>query len=101
MTLEEFTKRTTNTGTDFRPAIHCNDGYSFSCQGSHYHFSEPQEDVEEYKTMELGGWDLDEIDKYEKSPVAMFVPVKLIQKMIDNHGGINEIKTFKLCQIKK
>ncbi len=96
MNLIEFNKKTKgNKIGDLKPAIYCNDGYIFSCQASEYHFCEPQEYLEEYKTMELGGWDLDEIDKYEKGGVGMRVPIELIQKMIDTHKGIDVGKTFR------
>ena len=99
MDLKEFNKRTHDKGTKFKvrikPVIHCKDGYRFSCQASIHHFCNPQENVEEYTTMELGGWDLEDIDAFDGEGVALRVPVELIQKMIDNHGGIDEAKTFK------
>jgi hypothetical protein len=95
MTLKEFNEKTVATKTSFvKPAIVCNDGYSFSCQGSYYHYCAPKEDVSEYTEMELGGWDLEDIDRYDSGGIAAYVPVELIQKMIDTHGGINEEKTF-------
>ena len=95
MDLKEFNKKTAPTKKKFiKPAIVCNDGYSFSCQGSYFHYCKPKEDAEEYTKMELGGWDLEEIDRYDIGNVAAFVPIELIQKMIDNHGGINEERTF-------
>lgn len=104
MTLLEFIKNTpTSEGHHVRRKIICNDGFTMSVQGSEYHYCNPRENNTLYSEMEIGypSQVEDLLIEYASeednltSSVYAYVPVELIQIVIDKHKGINEIETFK------
>lgn len=105
MNIQEFTKETfiIQHGMIFRPRIICNDGFSMSVQASSGHYCTPRKTQEEYKSMEIGFPNEEELlinDYAEKKfnwtdTVYPCVPNNVIQKVIDKHGGINIYETFK------
>lgn len=101
MKIEDFNIKTGNVS--FRPLIVCNDGFTMSVQGSRIHYCFPREDQDWFTEMEIGfpSEKEDLILKYaeqEEIPtetVYGWVPVEIINKVIEKHGGINAQETFK------
>lgn len=101
-------------GGDFlvRPPVICNDGFSISIQASSAHYCTPRkllstglyksveimyfvsevpnyECMDDYKLLqEHGSWEGPSIDG--TGEVFGYVPIEVIQKVIDLHGGIND-----------
>lgn len=86
-----------------RPAIVCKDGLTLSVQGSYGHWSIPRENNYEFEKVEVGYPSqavpaLLEYAEDKKKPtktVYPFVPVSVVQQVINEHGGIDESKTFR------
>ena len=82
-----------------RPPIICNDGFTMSVQGSEGHYSEPREDgLHWYSEVEVGypSEKVPELMDYidgdpngDYRTVYGYVPSELVQKIIDQHGGID------------
>ena len=79
-----------------RPRLYCNDGYSISVQASSFHYCRPRLDgVQNYESVELGFPskedelinDYAEDDDYTKT-VYGYVPIEVVEKLIEKHGGI-------------
>lgn len=116
MTLNEFVKATFDTAKylpnqeryALRPSIRCKDGFHMSVQGSHGHYCKPKEHANQYTHMEIGYLKFPNTFEEELRLYAHYsdnrcllseatfanVPVELIQKIIDEHGGIDVDKTF-------
>ena len=114
MNIEEFIKRsykpkriemhdrTVYEYTEIRPRVICNDGESVSVQGSRTHYSAPRCDGNRFYEVELGypTFSDDRLIGYAEVPenptdtVYGYVPVGIVQAVIDDHGGIDEEKTF-------
>ena len=108
--LTHYTKPLFN---NMRPSLICNDGFKMSIQsGSGYH-CEPREETTIYKTVEIGFPNYDDIlavfqcgsiEQYEAEKIYYLkdpldgilerVPIELIQKVIDKHGGIDKQKMY-------
>lgn len=105
MTIQEFIKVTSKNLKDYstRPKIVCNDSFEMSVQASSGHYCEPRNLSDYYSKMEIGFPSKIEplILQYEedsaapKNTVYGWVPIDIIQSVIDNHGGINVPVTFK------
>jgi hypothetical protein len=105
MNIQQFIKQTfeDKNGYCFRPRIYCKDGFSLSVQGSAGHYCSPRVTCNSYSTLEVGFPSSEEIDliPYAESPdnptgtVYGWTPIGIIDKIIESHGGIDEIKTFK------
>ena len=111
MTLAEFLKLTTEElkkirskpwhGEEFsRPHIKCADGYLISVQASEYNYCDPKALVEEYQEVEA--FEIDDTKEREEAflpylewddpnAVYCYVPVEVVQEVIDKHGGISEL----------
>ena len=108
--------------TEPRPNIKCCDGFKFSVQASYYNYCEPKiTGLDIYKSFEvLSKDDIDEFalylsnDRYigtatKKSKINQYnyVPLNLIENLIENHGGIDKEATFvsternKMTELKK
>ncbi len=85
------------------PYVICNDDFEFSCQASYSHYSEPKGLADEYSEVEIGFPSLNDriIEKYREdygweedcgltNPVYPYVPVKVVDELIQFHCGINE-----------
>ena len=106
MNLEQFISITYDKNNEYntRNRIVCKDGFSFSVQGSKGHYCSPRENVKKYSLLEIGFPSRKEplIISYAEIPemptetVYGYVPVSIIQEVIDNHKGIDINKTFKL-----
>lgn len=94
-----------NYNAIIRPRIVCKDGYSFSYQASAYHYCTPRStfkpnEKEKYTQVELGYPSEDDelIHDYCEDPdhatydIYPYVPVRIVNQLIEKHGGIVEVK---------
>ena len=90
------------TVQDLRPHAVCADGFKISIQASQYHYCTPREDGQiDYKQVELGYPSKEEemiLDFAEDpddptSTVYGYVPVEVVDKMLEKHGGITAYKS--------
>lgn len=100
MTINEFLQkyRRVEYGMNVvRPRVRCADGYTVSVQAGKCLYSEPKEDVDAYTTVEMGfPSKVDEAilpfgedrEHPEKSDVFGYVPVEIVDRLLDAHGGI-------------
>ena len=104
MNINEFTTVTfENKEFTIRPMIVCNDGFKMSVQGSQGHYCSPREVSSIFSSMEIGYPSQEEPLIYEYAEdksrltdtVYGWVPTDVIQQVIEKHGGINILKTFK------
>ena len=85
------------------PYVICNDDFEFSCQASSSHYSEPRGIADYYSQVEIGFPSLNDrlIEKYREdygweddcgltNPVYPYVPVEVVDQLIEFHCGINE-----------
>lgn len=96
--VNEYFKRTKNfNDLHIRPAIECKDGFHISVQASAYHYCSPRiNDAEQYETVELGFPSAEEplIADFAENPydltagVYPYVPIEIVNKLIEKHGGI-------------
>ncbi len=82
------------------PSIVCKDGFKMSVQASKTHYCEPRDDIGPYRAVEVGypsSYDhllMEYIDSYidrdlePTNAVYGWVPVHVIQMIIDAHGGM-------------
>lgn len=104
MTIEEFIKATYDykDGYCFRKRIVCNDGFSMSVQGSSGHYCSPRKTQDWYTSLEIGFPSkkekliLEYAEEKERptNTVYGYVPIEVIQQVIEKHKGINLNKTF-------
>lgn len=81
-----------------RPRIVCNDGFSISVQGSENHYCEPRKNLldQDYSAVELGFpsapddliADYAEDDEDLCQTVYGWVPINVVEELIEKHGGI-------------
>ncbi len=105
MTIEQFIEKTfiEKFGLCFRPEIVCNDGFRMSVQGSYGHYCSPKKTQDWYTSLEIGYPSSEEplIKQYAEdkgdltNTVYGYVPIEIIQEVIEKHGGINIDETFK------
>lgn len=103
MTLKEFFEQTLETqmvaNTRIRkprPRVYCKDGFSISIQANCHAYCTPRvNDLVEYEKVELGFPNkIDElIEPYSEDPgrtgtVYGYVPVELVEQLLELHGGI-------------
>lgn len=106
MTVKDWLKKpvrahTYSDGTyevqENRPRLCCNDGYSISVQASGFHYCEPRlNGVQDYESVELGypseedelinEYAEDDLDYTET--VYGYVPIEIVEELINKHGGI-------------
>jgi len=104
MDLKEFLKKTFISKDDFfvRPRIHCNSGFTMSVQGSTGHYCKPRITANAYDEVEVGfpSEANSKLMPYADKPtipldtVYAYVPVSVVQEVIDDNGGIDLVKTF-------
>ena len=104
MNLDEFI-RATYKEIDFyvRPRIFCNDGFNFSVQGGVGSYSSPRKNSKDFTRMEIGFpseveeliMQFSEDKEMPTETVYGWVDCDIIQNVIDKHGGIDEVETFK------
>lgn len=81
-----------------RPRLYCNDGYSISVQASAFHYCSPRlNGLQDYKSVELGYPSAEDelINEYAEDgdmnytdTVYGYVPIEIVEKLIEKHGGI-------------
>ena len=80
-----------------RPRLYCNDGYSISVQASAFHYCSPRlNGLQDYKSVELGYPSVEDelINEYAEDDldytdtVYGYVPIEVVEKLIEKHGGI-------------
>ena len=99
MTINEFLQKTNYCGFGVRPRVHCADGFSVSVQASQFHYCRPRIDsAEKYDKVELGYPSAaDELitdyaeDRTYTDTVYDYVPVEIVDKLIEKHGGIVDL----------
>ena len=99
MTINEFLQETNYFGYGGRPRVHCADGFSVSVQASQFHYCRPRIDnADKYEAVELeypsAADDL--ITDYAEDcaytdTVYGYVPVEIVDKLIEKHGGIYDV----------
>ena len=77
------------------PPIVCNSGLQMSVQASRHHYCTPRNDVGPWTHVEIGfpNKDLPEIAEYsdgEDSSVYGWVPIGLVEKIVEDNGGIGD-----------
>lgn len=85
---------------EVRPRIICNDGFSMSVQAGYGLYSSPRCNLADgnYESVEIGFPNEEEelIKSYAENEenytgtVYPYVPVKLVEEVIEKHGGIKE-----------
>ena len=84
---------------DIRPRVKCKDGFKISIQASEGHYCSPSVDGDViYNEVELGYPNMEDelIAEYAEDPdkltdtVYGWVPVDIVNKLIEKHGGIVE-----------
>lgn len=107
VTIDQFTRRTYQVGTGpfkfyKRPRVWCRDGFNISIQGGEGSYSTPRKNVQEFMAMECGYPNrveelILEFAEDRANPtetVYGWVPIDIIQQVIDKHGGIDRDRTF-------
>lgn len=98
------------TVQDLRPHAVCADGFRISIQASQYHYCTPREDGQiDYKQVELGYPSKEEemILDFAEDPddptntVYGYVPVEVVDKMLEKHGGITAYKSQRSKKVVK
>ena len=88
------------------PHIVCSDGFSMSVQVGYSLYSKPKKVAKRYSEVEIGYPSEHEplLEKYVESPfkepdytdsLYPYVPVKVVDKVLKKHGGINLIETLR------
>ena len=84
-------------GQRLNTRLYCKDGFSFSIQSSETHYCKPRKDnAPSYTQYEIG--DPNKYEpllapyhcKHDGSGIYAWVPVGVINDMIDKHGGLRE-----------
>ena len=106
MTVKDWLKKTVRTHTLYdgsveiqekRPKLCCNDGFSISVQASEFHYCCPRlNGVQDYESVELGFPSVEDelINEYAEDcmnyteTVYGYVPIEIVEKLIEKHGGI-------------
>ena len=106
MTVKEFLATTIKTHKNLfsdeviqenRPRLLCNDGFSISVQASKFHYCSPRLDgIQDYEAVELGYPSMEDelINEYAEDDwnytetVYGYVPIEVVEKLIEKHGGI-------------
>lgn len=95
MTVKEWLKETFTrepVGCLVRPRAVCKDGFTISIQASAFHYCTPRRGLKdcEYTYLELGYPSEHEelLDEYREGTIYPYVPMKLVEEVIEKHGGI-------------
>lgn len=96
MNLKTFLQKTYRDDFFVRKRVVCNNGLELSIQGSEFHYCEPRENRAdgEYKTLEVNsfGVEIEDFSDYSDGTNYSYVPFELVEKVIENNGGIfNEL----------
>lgn len=107
MKISQFTRVTHQVGDGpfgfyVRPRVWCRDGFNISIQGGEGSYSTPRKNVKEFMAMECGYPNRVEelILEFADDPanptetIYGWVPIEIIQQVIDKHGGIDLDQTI-------
>ena len=76
------------------PRIVCKSGLAMSVQASRFHYCSPRDDEGPWDKVEIGypnKW-LTELEEYgDGENIFGFVPIELVEKIIEDNGGIGEV----------
>lgn len=96
--VNEYLRRTWNGERwCIRPGMECADGFTISVQASKIHYCSPRiNGADQYENVELGFPNMEEplITDYAENPddlthtVYGYVPIEVVNKLIEKHGGI-------------
>lgn len=104
MTVREFLRSTYEVvhmgKTDYqvvRPKVICKDGFEISIQAGSTDYSKPKSNLKNgnYKEVELGYPSMpdESIEKYRGSGnIFLYVPIKVVEALIEKHGGIDRLE---------
>lgn len=83
---------------EIRERITCNDGFSMSVQASYFHYCKPRINLPDgnYEAVEIGFpsekeeliMEFAEDDKDPTDTVYGYVPIEIVEKVIEKHGGM-------------
>ena len=105
MTINQFLKKYRKVKqlipgmtSSYTPHVICNDGFTMSVQAGQSLYSTPRDDAKRYKAVEIGYPSEEEvmIKSFAEDPddlcstVYGFVPIKIVDQIIEKHGGIDE-----------
>lgn len=104
MTVANFLYKTYKNVERFknRSRVVCNDGYNVSIQASEYHYCTPRLTQDYYREVELGFPSKEDelINIYAETDfdytktVYGYVPIGIVEELIEKHGGINVEETL-------
>ena len=91
------------------PQIHCIDGFSMSVQVGYSLYSEPKKVAKRYSKVEIGYpsereslleeyaecYTFEELDIDFTDTIYPYVPVKIVDKVLKKHGGIDMTETLR------
>jgi len=101
-TLDKLNKHLATEVTQYHPdyshktianTIECKDGTTLSVQASAFHYCSPRNNTGPYTSVEVWCIPFDTIVtefEYEVDGPSGFVPIELVAKFIDNHGGFKQ-----------
>lgn len=101
MSVTEFLKSTFDPSNRYlvRPRIYCKDGFSISVQGgTEFHYCSPRRHCNQYIEVELGFPSAADplLKNYAEDPsdpigtVYGYVPIEIVESLVEKHGGIVE-----------
>ena len=91
MKINQYIQQYRSTASLRTPHVKCRDGFTMSVQaGKDDIYSIPRGMADHYENVEVGrvSAHVPEFTKYEEGSVFPFVPCSVVDKVIDNHGGI-------------
>ena len=93
------------------PQITCKDGFHISVQAGYFLYSSPKEDgLSNYTHVECGFPSeevaelmeyIEELERDPKESIYAFVPVEIVDKLIEKHGGIDWDKVIEFLENRK
>ena len=101
-TRKLHTSRNGSIIEDLSPVLNCKDGYSISVQASRIHYCSPRiSGADNYESVELGFPNVEDplINEYAEdsnytNTVYGYVPVEVVNKLIEKHGGITNMEIY-------
>jgi hypothetical protein len=108
MNIVEYLNQTDFNENGFRlcPRITCVDGFSLSVQAGEFNYCTPRINSDNYLSVEVGfpSEKDDDLMEYAENPetptetVYGYVPVDVVERVIEKHGGMNCHHIDKLAQ---
>jgi len=91
MKINQYIQQYRSTTSLQTPHVRCRDGFTMSVQaGKDDIYSNPRGMAGHYENVEVGrvSAHVPEFTEYEEGSVFPFVPCSVVDKVIENHGGI-------------